>query len=70
MGGEGSGDVLKLSVGEGSLGVPLIWDTWNLRKRHGKVVPLGAGRGKSVVCHYVHIVLRSDSLSVVAIQWW
>jgi len=64
VGGEGSGDVLKLSVGGGVVRRSLVG---SLRRRHGEVVPLGASGGGSVVCHYVHIVLRCDSLSIVAI---
>jgi len=26
--------------------------------------------GEGVVCHYIHIVLHGNSLSVVAIRWW
>ena len=67
MGGEGSGDVLKLLDRMGLLGMSLWGGTWSLQWWHSEVVPQGTSSGRGVVCLYVHVVLRSNSLSIVTV---
>jgi len=59
LGGEGSGYGLKLAGGGGGVvRCPLMGGTWSLQRWHSEVIPLGAGSGGGIVCHYVHIVFQ------------
>jgi len=70
MGGEGSRDVLKLSAGEGLLSVSLLGAHGVCEGGMAKLYFWGPADGGGVVGHYVHIILCSDLLGIVAVRRW